>query len=234
LWNNGTPKALPPNVFLIFGDHAWQGIPLNVFGGLCYLGKLTLFAPSMRQWLDVTMANHVQKQKRSLGLTPKCNDKVELVSVTARTLLAIFTPGAAAGTALKNLACLACWAEKQSNATTMVREELLMDQNSLRHAILQNRVAIDFLLLAQGHGCEALEGMCCMNLSDHSESIHKKLPYLRQHVQSIQQEQALLDSWLTTNWLGNIPSWLKELIIEGLPFCGYLLILVLVGCLTLS
>lgn len=72
------------------------------------------------------MASHVQK-KRSLGLTPKCNDKVNLMSVTARTLLAIFTPGAAAGNALKNLARLACWAEKQANTTTMVIEELLMD-----------------------------------------------------------------------------------------------------------
>jgi len=30
-------------------------------------------------------------------------------------------------------------------------EQLLLDQNSLRHALLQNHAAIDFLLLAQGH-----------------------------------------------------------------------------------
>ncbi|KFP82401.1 hypothetical protein N311_08535, partial [Apaloderma vittatum] len=57
--------------------------------------------------------------------------------------------------------------------------------------------AIDFLLLAQGHGCEDFEGMCCMNLSDHSESIHKSIQYLKQYVNAIQQEQGLLDSWLT-------------------------------------
>ncbi|KFV57765.1 hypothetical protein N341_03053, partial [Tyto alba] len=39
--------------------------------------------------------------------------------------------------------------------------------------------AIGFLLLAQGHGCEDFEGMCCMNLSDHSESIHKQLRQLK-------------------------------------------------------
>ncbi|NXX37284.1 ERB1 protein, partial [Nicator chloris] len=211
LWNTNTPKALPPNVFLICGDSAWQGIPSDVSGGPCYLGKLTLLAPYMRQWLDMTMAHHVQRQKRPLGLTPKCNDKVELMSVTARTLLAIFTPGAAGGNALKILAYLACWAEKQANATTMIIEELLMDQNSLRHAILQNRATIDFLLLAQGHGCEDFEGTCCMNLSDHSKSTHKKLQYLREHVQSIQKEQGLFHSWLT-NCFGNIPNWLKELI----------------------
>ncbi|KFV39418.1 hypothetical protein N341_02981, partial [Tyto alba] len=38
---------------------------------------------------------------------------------------------------------------------------------------------IDFLLLAQGHGCEDFEGMCCMNLSDHSESIHQSIQQLK-------------------------------------------------------
>ncbi|KFV02780.1 hypothetical protein N339_00016, partial [Pterocles gutturalis] len=38
--------------------------------------------------------------------------------------------------------------------------------------------AIDFLLLAQGHGCKDFEGMCCMNLSDHSRSIHAQLSEL--------------------------------------------------------
>ncbi|KFQ22716.1 hypothetical protein N332_07154, partial [Mesitornis unicolor] len=45
--------------------------------------------------------------------------------------------------------------------------------------------AIDFLLLAQGHGCEDFDGMCCMNLSDHSESIHKKIQWLKEHVNKI-------------------------------------------------
>ena len=31
-------------------------------------------------------------------------------------------------------------------------EQLLLDQNSLQYALLQNHAAIDFLLLAQGHG----------------------------------------------------------------------------------
>ncbi|KFV58424.1 hypothetical protein N341_02455, partial [Tyto alba] len=36
-----------------------------------------------------------------------------------------------------------------------------------------------FLLLAQGHGCEYFEGMCYMNLSDHSESIHRQVRQLK-------------------------------------------------------
>ncbi|KFP81569.1 hypothetical protein N311_05404, partial [Apaloderma vittatum] len=39
--------------------------------------------------------------------------------------------------------------------------------------------AIDFLLLAHGHRCKEIDGMCCMNLEDHSESIHKKIQDLQ-------------------------------------------------------
>ncbi|KGL90441.1 hypothetical protein N301_04915, partial [Charadrius vociferus] len=40
--------------------------------------------------------------------------------------------------------------------------------------------AIDFLLLAQGRGCEDFEGMCCMNLSDQSELVHKSIQMLKE------------------------------------------------------
>ncbi|KFP79061.1 hypothetical protein N310_11809, partial [Acanthisitta chloris] len=40
--------------------------------------------------------------------------------------------------------------------------------------------AIDFLLLAQGHGHQEFQGLCCMNLSDHSESVHKSISTLKQ------------------------------------------------------
>ncbi|KFO58597.1 hypothetical protein N302_09164, partial [Corvus brachyrhynchos] len=45
--------------------------------------------------------------------------------------------------------------------------------------------AIDFLLLAHGHGCEDFEGKCCMNLSDNSESIHKSIQQLKEGVSKI-------------------------------------------------
>ncbi|KFP43244.1 hypothetical protein N324_02034, partial [Chlamydotis macqueenii] len=39
--------------------------------------------------------------------------------------------------------------------------------------------ASDFLLLAEGHGCQDFEGMCCMNLSDHLGSIHVSIDQLK-------------------------------------------------------
>ncbi|KFV92116.1 hypothetical protein N327_07115, partial [Fulmarus glacialis] len=57
--------------------------------------------------------------------------------------------------------------------------------------------AIDFLLLAHGHGCEDFEGMCCMNLSDHSQSIHKHLADLRNNMKVLRVEHGLGD-WLVS------------------------------------
>ncbi|KFQ56986.1 hypothetical protein N333_13376, partial [Nestor notabilis] len=48
--------------------------------------------------------------------------------------------------------------------------------------------AIDFLLLVDGHGCEDFEGLLCMNLSDHSEMVHKSIQTLKELTGKLQVE----------------------------------------------
>ncbi|KFQ28613.1 hypothetical protein N332_14190, partial [Mesitornis unicolor] len=57
--------------------------------------------------------------------------------------------------------------------------------------------AIDFLLSVQEHGCEDFEGMCCMNLSEHSESIHKSIQPLKDGVRKLRVD----DGW---DWLNRL------------------------------
>jgi len=147
--------------------------------------------------------------------------------------MALLVPGAAGGAALNQLGKLTCWAQKQASVTTKDLQSLLEDQSSLRHAVLQNRDEIDFLLLAQGHGCEDFEGMCCMNLSDHSKSIHKKLQWLEQHANQIQQNQGFFDG-LLTSLFGNLPTWLNSLIIEISRICIVLLAVGIIICICFS
>ncbi|KGL72856.1 hypothetical protein N309_11725, partial [Tinamus guttatus] len=45
--------------------------------------------------------------------------------------------------------------------------------------------AIDFLLLAHGHGCRDFDGMCCMDLNDPSRSIHRDIQQLMEHTQKV-------------------------------------------------
>ncbi|KFO55676.1 hypothetical protein N302_15721, partial [Corvus brachyrhynchos] len=56
--------------------------------------------------------------------------------------------------------------------------------------------ATDFLLLAHSHGCEDFQGMCCMNLSDHSVSIHKHLSDLQRDLHNLQETDDPIGDWL--------------------------------------
>ncbi|KFP72798.1 hypothetical protein N310_05388, partial [Acanthisitta chloris] len=134
----------------------------------------------------------------------------------------LFMPGASAVKAHALLSKLGCWLAKQTNAMSLALSGLLSDVQLVQHATLQNRAAIDFLLLAHGHGCEDFDGMCCMNLSDHSESIHDSIQKLRENVDRLRLDNsgdwldALLHGWGLTGWLMSLVKW-------GLILLGVLL-----------
>nr|QAV52903.1 env protein [Avian leukosis virus] len=229
--NFAKPKALPPGIFLICGDRAWQGIPSRPVGGPCYLGKLTMLAPNHTDILKI-LANSSRtdmRRKRSVShLDDTCSDEVQLWGPTARIFASILAPGVAAAQALREIERLACWSVKQANLTASLLGDLLDDVTSIRHAVLQNRAAIDFLLLAHGHGCEDVAGMCCFNLSDHSESIQKKFQLMKEHVNKIGVDSDPIGSWLR-GLFGGIGEWAVHLL-KGL-LLGLVVILSLVVCL---
>ncbi|KFV58207.1 hypothetical protein N341_05274, partial [Tyto alba] len=53
-----------------------------------------------------------------------------------------------------------------------------------------------FLPVAQGHGCEDFDGICC--LENHSESLHKKIQDLQQLTKKITEDTRLfgIENWL--------------------------------------
>lgn len=111
--------------------------------------------------------------------------------------MAPLLPWVTAAKALKQLDGIGCWLNIQTNATSIILSELLTDVSAVRHATLQNRAVIDFLLLAHSHGCEDFEGFCCMNLSDHSESIYHNISLLKEGVGKLQIEQG-------SNWIHHL------------------------------
>ncbi|KFW87808.1 hypothetical protein N305_06105, partial [Manacus vitellinus] len=44
---------------------------------------------------------------------------------------------------------------------------------------------INFLLLAHGHSCQEFKGICCSNISDHSESIYRQPATLQEQTKKI-------------------------------------------------
>ncbi|KGL89024.1 hypothetical protein N301_08735, partial [Charadrius vociferus] len=101
---------------------------------------------------------------------PECADNVQFWDRPSRIFAGLLTPGVAAAKALTDLEKMACWSIKQFNLTSEIITSLLTDVDSIRHAVLQDRAAIDFLLLAQGHGCEDFE-QARLNLIAYSYSV---------------------------------------------------------------
>ncbi|RMC09811.1 hypothetical protein DUI87_13598 [Hirundo rustica rustica] len=75
-------------------------------------------------------------------------------------------------------------------ASTTDRKPLALpkDEEVTRQATLQNRAAIDYLLLLHGHRCEAFEGLCCFNLSTKAEDVHKPIQSIWGMVEDIKKD----------------------------------------------
>lgn len=138
------PRRLPPGIFLICRNRAWSGIPSHPIGGPCTFGKLSMLMP---RWHPNKTHSRVRREL-SQQLDENCKDDVKLWSKAETIAASFFTPGVAAAGAHKMLQGLACWVVKQVNQTSSILSLLADDLSTVKHAILQNRAAIDFLLLA--------------------------------------------------------------------------------------
>ncbi|XP_068259986.1 syncytin-1-like [Nyctibius grandis] len=229
-----TPIALPSGLFLICGDRAWPGIPSHLKGGPCTIGRLTLLTANNSMILNITR-RHRQQKRSSHAFTKDCDSNADFWSLEQRVAASLLAPGVAAAQALATLNKLGCWLAKQTNATSSALSELLLDVDSVRHATLQNRAAIDFLLLAHGHGCQDFDGMCCMNLSSHSKSIHAHIQELERLTKQLQENSGWgLEDWLRSLGFGPWITSLIKLILIGCLVCCALLIMLPCFCVCLQ
>ena len=58
---------------------------------------------------------------------------------------------------------LTCAVAKALNATSQAISAISQELGQVREAVLENRAAIDHLLLRHNHGCEQFKGLCCFN-----------------------------------------------------------------------
>ncbi|KAM3677666.1 uncharacterized protein VK521_018043 [Ammospiza maritima maritima] len=195
-----TPYALPRGAFLICGDRAWAGIPSGLIGGPCTLGKLTLFTPNMTQivnWKKTNITAELARSKRDLKDLPEdCDDEITHWSHSKTVAFTILLPWVSVAKSLGELGRLECWVVKQANLTSAAIYDLLTDEEITRKATLQNRAAIDFLLLLHHHQCEEFEGLCCMNLSSRAENVRHTILKMKDQVHQMEQE--------TSDWLRDI------------------------------
>ncbi|XP_050190291.1 uncharacterized protein LOC126649944 isoform X1 [Myiozetetes cayanensis] len=148
----------------------------------------------------VPQNNPTKEDKLNIHVPPDCDPKFQTWSHTQRFWGSFPLANIGAAKALSTLAHIACWMASEANATSLAIGSLLADTLKIKEATLQNRAAIDVLLLAHGHGCQEFEGLCCLNFSDHSESVFQSINTLKQLVNdiTINQDKGFsgLFSWL--------------------------------------
>lgn len=194
---------LPTGWFLLCGLKAYSYLPANSTGGPCTLGRLTMLMPSLQR-----------RQRRSFQtLPPDCDSKTSLLTKAEYIALAVSlvgVPGLAARNS-RSINSLACTLAKSLNTTSHALDALNKELRQVREATLENRAAIDYLLLRHNHGCEEFRGLCCFNLSDQSGLIERDIKNLKELAQNIGHNQSPWDlSWLFS-WLPDF-HWLKILI----------------------
>ncbi|XP_039366958.1 uncharacterized protein LOC120388904 [Mauremys reevesii] len=199
---------LPLGWFLLCGRTAFTYVPANSSGGPCAIGRVAplLFPhPSVRG---------PRQRRDSIPLSPTCKADVTLFSEQEAAALA-FTLVGIPGLVVHNyhaVAHLACTVAKALNLTSTVLALLTQEMGEVRRGVLQNRLAIDYLLLRHGHPCSDFVGMCCFNITDASAAIEKDLDRLRHLAEGIRQHQG--DFWLWS-WLSSLRGWAAHLL-QGL------------------
>ncbi|XP_064265992.1 uncharacterized protein LOC135294539 [Passer domesticus] len=207
------PRSLPNGYFFICGDRAWQGIPSRLLGGPCTIGRLSLFTPSTSQivnWQKIEVAPNSNRTRRDLtNLDSLCDEEIFHWSKPEEVAWITFLPWVAVAQSLGELGHLECWVAKQANLTSAALSDLLQDEEITRQATLQNRAAIDFLLLLHDHRCQDFEGLCCLNLTSKAEDVRLAIDQMREMISKIKEDSAdwlgnLFSGWGLSGWLGSV------------------------------
>lgn len=101
---------------------------------------------------------------------------------------------------------IACAMATALNTTSQAIHAMEQELGHVREAILENRAAIDYLLLKHNKGCESFKGLCCFNLTDNSHLIENKFQQIHSIFSNSKQRTGFfnLDLSFLTSWLPNL------------------------------
>nr|XP_036847144.1 uncharacterized protein LOC108387303 [Manis javanica] len=146
--------------------------------------------------LPALIDNPGYKHIRLLRALPSdCINNLKLLDPAAVAVAAAFilpVPGLVAGMQ-KEISNLACAYSKTTNLTASLLSELNLELGEVQVAVLQNCASIDYLLLKEHVGCEQFPEMCCVNLSDFSQTIQNQLDNIHHIVNKFSQMPELPD-----------------------------------------
>ncbi|XP_039360017.1 uncharacterized protein LOC120384988 [Mauremys reevesii] len=199
---------LPTGWFLLCGRTAFTYVPANSSGGPCAIGRV---APLLFPHPEESAKGRYRYRRGSIPLDSTCKAEVTLFSeqeAAALTFTLIGLPGMVAHNyhAIVHLACVVA---KALNLTSTALALLTQELGEVRRGVLQNRMAIDYLLLRYGHSCMDFAGMCCFNITDVEPAVNEDVKHLQRLADGIRQQQE--DSWLWS-WLSSLRGWTAHIV----------------------
>jgi len=202
------------NTYFVCGNRAYPWLPVY-WTGSCFL---SFILPHMRL-LNKSPFEHLKRGKWSFTLT--------------ELFFMILIPHCGVGQTSVGLVELAASLESLANKTALGIVDINSEVVALRALAMQNRVALDLILAAQGGTCAVINSECCTYVPNNSEQITNI-------ADKIKQEGAKFDNYFTKDGLyswfeGIFGGWgttLLHWIFVGLLWI--IIVVVLVRCATIT
>nr|XP_033775848.1 syncytin-1-like isoform X2 [Geotrypetes seraphini]XP_033775849.1 syncytin-1-like isoform X2 [Geotrypetes seraphini] len=204
-WLTGVSNYLLPSYadcWWICGPYAYRWLHEGWYG-TCYIGFLL---PPVRILSELPPTR------------PKRN--TPLISEGERFAM-ILLPSYGVGKLIQIIKKLSTLIETMGNETTAVTQSLSLELRQTRIVALQNRMALDYLLAAQGGTCAIIGQECCTYIPDSFSDQQAHITSLDKALQNWEQFKVEDKGWFDwlTAWMPNI-SWVKGLlgVLIGLAF----------------
>uniref|UniRef100_A0A8C3RML7 Envelope protein syncytin-Car1 n=1 Tax=Chelydra serpentina TaxID=8475 RepID=A0A8C3RML7_CHESE len=117
--------------------------------------------------------------------------------------------------------------ESLTNETATLFENQAGEMSQLRQLALQNRMALDIMLAAQGGTCALINEECCVFVNDTYSDTFQRTKHLREMAKNYSSGQPPYDWWgALWNWLPGF-GWVKKLLVG---IVGAIVILIILCC----
>lgn len=215
----------PPGTYWLCGTTGWPELPAQ-FTGTC---SLVYMYPAMR---PAHMPNQSHISLLSTGGEDDQSSCIKGFTCTqtfwSRALGALI-PGYGVMQALDQIRMLSHYVEQLANDTAMALGNISLALSSHRIMILQNRVALDYILSAEGGTCTIIGPECCSDVVDPKDNLKHlidDMDHLREKMSRMNHDN--------TSWLGGLmgPFWKNVIEICEIFLLSVLFLLIVIASIT--